>query len=98
MPPAEIILWQELKGKQLKGYKFRRQYGIGNFVVDFYCPEMKIAIEIDGNSHFGDKEEIYDQKRQEFIEKFGINFLCFTNLDIYYKIESVIEKIEKILP
>jgi len=51
MTKAEMFLWSKLKGKQLNGLKFRRQYGINNYVVDFYCPEQKLAIEIDGDVH-----------------------------------------------
>jgi very-short-patch-repair endonuclease len=51
MPQAEIILWSKLKNKGFKGYKFRRQYSVGKFVIDFYCPRLKLAIEVDGKSH-----------------------------------------------
>ena len=54
MPAAEVILWSKLKGRQLLGCKFRRQHGIGTFVVDFYSPEIRLAIELDGDSHFRD--------------------------------------------
>ena len=47
----EKLLWEKLKGKQLLGFKFRRQHGIGNYIVDFYCPKLKLGIEIDGVSH-----------------------------------------------
>ena len=52
MPLAEIILWERLKNRQLEGYKFRRQYNVQDFVIDFYCPELKLAVEIDGESHY----------------------------------------------
>ncbi|MGD0919462.1 MAG: DUF559 domain-containing protein [Thermodesulfobacteriota bacterium] len=52
MPKAEVILWSRLKGKRLDGYKFRRQFSVAQFVVDFYCPRLKLAIEVDGDSHF----------------------------------------------
>jgi very-short-patch-repair endonuclease len=52
MPLAEIILWERLKNRQLEGYKFRRQYSVQDFVIDFYCPELKLAVEIDGESHY----------------------------------------------
>jgi len=52
MPQAEVILWSKLRNKALKGYKFRRQYSIERFVIDFYCPQLKLAIEVDGDSHF----------------------------------------------
>ena len=52
MPKAELILWSTLKSKGLDEYKFRRQYSVAQFVVDFYCPRLKLAIEVDGDSHF----------------------------------------------
>lgn len=52
MLKAEVILWSRLKGKRLDGYKFRRQFSVAQFVVDFYCPRLKLAIEVDGDSHF----------------------------------------------
>ncbi len=93
LPKSEIILWNKVKGKQLSGYKFRRQYGVGRYVIDFYCPVSKLAIEIDGDSHFiGDMPE-YDSIRENFIKKFGINFLRFKNSDILNNINIVLEKI-----
>jgi very-short-patch-repair endonuclease len=52
MPNADVILWQHLSRRQMHGYKFRRQYSIDHYVVDFYCPRLKLAIEVDGESHF----------------------------------------------
>lgn len=93
MPLPEIILWAQLKNKQLSGYKFRRQFSIGRYVVDFYCPALKLAIEIDGDSHFIDSVEEYDRVRQSFIESFGIKFLRFTNLDIMNNLNNALEQI-----
>lgn len=93
MTKAEFRLWQKLKGKQLEGVKFRSQYGVGRFVVDFYCTELKLAIEIDGESHFQDGVQEYDQERQAFIELLGIRFLRFTNDDVYRNLEGVLERI-----
>ncbi len=53
---TEVILWSRLKGKQLLGYKIRRQYGVGKYAIDFYCPQLKLGIEIDGESHLNRKE------------------------------------------
>ena len=92
-PKAEIILWSQLKGGQLEGLKFIRQYGVGSYVIDFYCPKLKLAIEIDGDSHFQEGAEEYDKKRQKFIEQFGIKFLRVTNTDIYENLDGVIEEI-----
>jgi len=65
---AEVIVWQHLKGRQVNNCKFRRQYSIGPFVLDFYCPELKLAIEIDGSSHDHEDAQAYDQERQKYIE------------------------------
>ena len=97
MPKAEYLLWVELKNKQLGGYKFRRQYSVGSFVVDFYCPKLKLAIEVDGDSHFGEEQIKYDIVRQEIIESFDIQVLRFTNDEIYGNLNEVIEEIRKYL-
>jgi len=102
LPKAEVILWSRLQRKQLWGYKFRRQFSVGSYVIDFYCPELKVAIEIDGASHFKEGVEEYDHNRQESIEKLGISFLRFTNNDIYKNLIGVLQaigdKIQKIKP
>lgn len=90
---AEFRLWQKLKGKQLEGYKFRRQYSVGSFVIDFYCTELKLAIEIDGDSHFEEGAQEYDRERQAVIESVGIRFLRFTNDEVYGNLERVLERI-----
>jgi very-short-patch-repair endonuclease len=94
MPKAEIVLWSRLKSNALDGYKFRRQYSVGKFVIDFYCPRLKLAIEVDGDSHFSDESEPYDKARRDFIESFGISFLRFTNNEIYENLGEVLAKIE----
>ncbi|MBL8823320.1 MAG: endonuclease domain-containing protein [Planctomycetia bacterium] len=96
MPPAEVILWQRIRGQQL-GYKFRRQFSVGSYVIDFYCAHEKLAIELDGESHFIEGASERDKNRQEFIENFGIRFLRFTNVDIYDNIDSVLQIILKTL-
>jgi len=93
MPKAEVILWSKLKGKALNDYKFRRQYSVKNFVLDFYCPKLKLAIEVDGKSHFADDAQLRDEERQRIIESFGITFIRFTNREIYENVEGVLERI-----
>jgi very-short-patch-repair endonuclease len=93
MPKAEVMLWSKLRGKGLSGYKFRRQYSVGKFVIDFYCPKLKLAIEVDGDSHFIKEADTYDKERQTIIETLGITFLRFTNREIYENIDGVLEKI-----
>jgi very-short-patch-repair endonuclease len=93
MPDAEIILWSELQGKRLNGLKFRRQYGVGPYVVDFYCPKLKLAIEVDGDSHFEEGAEKKDERRQKYIESHGVKFVRCTNTDVYKNLNGVIEDI-----
>ena len=91
-PRAEAILWCYLKGRQLREYKFRRQYSIGGYVVDFYCPCLRLAIEVDGPSHFISEEvKYYDKECQKLIESFGIQILRITNAHIYHNSDGVIE-------
>ncbi len=95
-PKAEVILWQILKGKSLQGFKFRRQVSIGRYVVDFYCPEAKLVIEIDGDSHFQGKDvQEYDANRQEQIESLGLVVLRFLNTEIYESLDGVVDKISE---
>ncbi|MBI5634214.1 MAG: endonuclease domain-containing protein [Nitrospirae bacterium] len=98
MPDAEILLWSKLRGKGLNGHKFRRQYSVDRFVMDFYCPQLKLAIEIDGDSHFTVGAEEYDRERQEIIESYSISFLRFTNAEVRGNIEGVVLRIKEYLP
>ena len=90
---SEVLLWQHLKGKKMKGYDFHRQRPIGNYIVDFFCNDLMLAIEIDGISH--DDKIDKDIKRQKQIESFGISFLRFNDLDVKINIEGVVMMIEK---
>ena len=95
MPPAEVLLWKRLQRRQVADLKFRRQYSVGPFVLDFYCAEIKLAIEIDGSSHEGAQAADYDAVRQGHIETFGIRFLRFTNAQIHNEMENVLETISQ---
>ena len=86
-------MWSKLKQKQLLGYKFRRQYSVDSYVIDFFCPELKLAVEVDGTSHFKDGAEYYDRNRQESIEQLGIKFLRFNNAEVYKNLNGVLEVI-----
>ena len=90
---AEAIVWQKLRCKQIENCKFRNQYSVDRFVLDFYSPEIKLAIEIDGESHFQEGVAQYDEERQIFIESAGIKFLRFTNKDVYENLNGVLETI-----
>ena len=79
------------------GFKFRRQYPIDRFVIDFYCPEQRLAIEIDGKIH--DNRNEYDKERQETISSHGINFLRFKNSEVMNSIDTVLRTIKrKLIP
>lgn len=90
---AEKYLWQELRKKKISGFRFRRQFSIKGFVVDFYCMEAKLAIEVDGEYHRFNQE--YDQARESIIRALGIDFLRFTNEEVLKDWEIVSLKIEK---
>ena len=96
VPKAEAVVWSRLKGKQLLGYKFRRQYSVGPYVLDFYCPSLKLAVEIDGDSHYKMSAQDGDQARQAYIESFGIGFLRFTNEEVYQELENVLAAIARV--
>jgi very-short-patch-repair endonuclease len=76
--------------------KFRRQYGIGRYIVDFYCPALQLAIEIDGPTHYTDKKvQLADNTRQKHLEEHGIHILRFTNQQVYQHIDTVMNQIVK---
>ena len=93
MTDTEIILWAHLKNKQLEGFKFRRQYSVGSYVLDFYCPKKKLAIEIDGTGHYTSEGKEYDSVRQFEIEQLGIEFIRFGNTEIKKNLHCVIQEI-----
>ncbi|MFA5270283.1 MAG: DUF559 domain-containing protein [Patescibacteria group bacterium] len=94
MPLAEQLLWSRLKHCQLGGYKFRRQQGIGKFIVDFYCPSIKLVIEIDGESHFAnDDSQQYDTERDLFLKSLGLRVFRFSNTEVYANLDGVVNTI-----
>jgi very-short-patch-repair endonuclease len=90
MPKAEALVWARLRDRQIEGYKFRRQYSVGAFVIDFYCPELKLAIEVDGDSHLRDGAPEYDADRQFFLEGKGITVVRVTNERVYQDLDAAI--------
>jgi very-short-patch-repair endonuclease len=91
--PAERELWNVLKQSNLGGYKFRRQQSIGRYIVDFYCPSSRLAIELDGESHFTDEAMAYDQERTNFLTTQNIRVLRFLNTDVHQNLDAVCERI-----
>ena len=92
MTLSEVLLWNTLKKKQMLGYDFDRQRPMGNFIVDFYCKELSLAIEIDGKSHIYRYD--YDDERQRILEKSGVRFLRFDDIQIKRNMTNVLRVIE----
>ena len=90
---AEIFLWKHLKQKQLNGRKFRRQHSIGNYIVDFYCPEERLVVELDGEPHFDKETKKYDKARTLYLNGLNIEVLRFENVEILHALENVLNKI-----
>ena len=92
MTLSETLLWNQLKGKQMMGYDFHRQKPIDNYIVDFYCSKLLLAIEVDGDSH--SEKVMEDKYRQERLESFRVSFLRFGERDIRQNIEGVLFEIQ----
>ena len=91
---SEILLWQRLKAKQMHGYDFDRQKPIDNYIVDFFCNELMLAIEIDGDSHSEKMQE--DRLRQQKLESLGVRFLRFDDRDVKQNMAGVLSVIENL--
>jgi len=93
--PAEVALWKALQGKQLDGFKFRRQHSIGNYILDFFCPSANLAIELDGGQHFSKEGLEYDAIRDEFLRSVGITVVRYANNLIFENLDGVLEDIRE---
>jgi very-short-patch-repair endonuclease len=93
MTKQEIILWNRLRGRQVLGIKFLRQKPFGNYILDFYAPQIKIAIELDGSQHYEEANSNYDYQRDSSLARNGIATLRYSNNDINFNLESVLEDI-----
>jgi very-short-patch-repair endonuclease len=92
MTLSEVLLWKEIKNKNILGYDFDRQRPIGNYIVDFYCKELSLAIEIDGDTHIYKYD--YDEERQKSLEKLGVHFLRFEDIEIKKNMNNVLRVLE----
>jgi very-short-patch-repair endonuclease len=92
---AEKKLWSLLRNRQLQGRKFRRQHALADYILDFYCHECKLAVEVDGNVHAGKINQEYDSARTAFLNGCGITVLRFWNSEVMNEQEKVLEKIAK---
>lgn len=94
----EKILWNHLRNRRLAGYKFRRQYPVEHYIVDFICLAEKLIIELDGKHHQKPDQLAYDQARSQFLDAGGYKVLRFSNQQITKQLPEVLQKIEEILP
>jgi very-short-patch-repair endonuclease len=92
---AEAVLWRSIKNKQLDGRRFRRQFSVGNYILDFYCPEEKLGVELDGADHFTAEGLYYDEKREKFLNRKGIRVIRIENKHVFKIHEQVLEYIKE---
>jgi very-short-patch-repair endonuclease len=97
MTPCENILWQHIRKKRLSGIIFRRQHPINQFIVDFYCHEARLVIEIDGEIHNHEENKEHDENRTFELEKMGLKVIRFKNEGIEGRINKVLEILEKVI-
>lgn len=94
---AETALWQLLRNRQLLGAKFRRQHTQGRYILDFYCHERKLAIELDGSQHLTEEGKVYDQERTRYLNAIGIEVMRFRNNEVLNNREGVMTVIYQYL-
>ncbi len=95
LTPAEATLWVQLKGAQLQECKFRRQHSVGRYILDFYCPAKRLAIELDGAVHNSADAQAYDRQRDAFLNSVGIKVLRFENQMVFQNMEGVLAAIRE---
>jgi very-short-patch-repair endonuclease len=91
MTGPETRLWSKLKARQFQGLKFRRQHGIGPYIVDFYCPEQSLVIEVDGDSHADADQIVKDRQREQYLQSRGLRVIRYINDDIVNNLDGVLE-------
>ena len=94
LTPAEARLWTYIKNSQL-GHKFRRQHSIGKYILDFYCTQKKLAVELDGSPHDTEQGFAKDKERTEYLQSQGIKVIRFENKDVIKNLEGVLIEIKK---
>jgi len=90
---AERRLWQSLRARQLEGAKFRRQFAFGPYVLDFYSPRHRLAIEVDGSAHLSPEGQALDAARTKYLEGRGVRVLRFTNTEVLTATDAVLERL-----
>ncbi len=95
--PAEELVWRFLRNRRTKNFKFRRQYSVDKFVIDFYSPELKLAVEIDGDVHDLPAQKEHDIARQSYLESFGIKFIRIRNEELFANTDKAFDRIEQMI-
>ncbi len=90
---AEKLLWNKLRGRQVSGLKFYRQFSVGAYILDFFCPQIKLAVELDGGQHAEEENKEYDAIRTDYLKGTGIEVLRFWNNEVIKNIEGVLQVI-----
>ena len=93
LTPAEAALWKSLQRSQVCGKKFRRQHSVGPYILDFYCPECRLAVELDGQTHFNPMAWEHDSQRTEYLKKLNIRVVRFENRAVFEHLEWVLRTI-----
>jgi very-short-patch-repair endonuclease len=97
LTPAEALLWKSLQRRQLPGRKFRRQASIGCYIVDFYCPECALVIELDGDAHLSITIDEYEAERTRYLESEGLKVLRFENKELYDDLDAVLAAVTRVI-
>ena len=93
--PTERMLWKRLRGRQLDGYRFRQQHGFGPYILDFYCPSIRLCIELDGNIHEDEQVRLKDEDRTLFLMENRINVIRFRNEEVEQDVDDVLRRIRE---
>jgi very-short-patch-repair endonuclease len=94
---AEKTFWSHVRNKQFRGMRFLRQYSVGSYILDFYCPDLRMAVELDGGQHNETDGKVYDAVRSEFLLAQDIDVLRFWNNEVLQNMQGVLDKMEEIV-
>ncbi len=94
---VERCLWQKLRGRQVCSLKFFRQFSVGPYILDFYCPEKRIAVELDGSQHATEQGKAYDVERSAYLKSKDIQVIRFWNNEVITNMDGVVMKILEVI-
>ncbi len=92
---AEISLWQQLRNRNIDGFKFRRQHPVAGFIPDFVCLEAKLIVEVDGDYHTAEEQQLYDEQRTKWLSEYNYQLLRFTNMEVLNQTSEVVNKVKE---